>query len=461
MLKNSILIIISILLISACKTIEPMKPVLTSSIPIEIEVAESFINLPVEIDLKQVETVVNQELGAELYNGTIDNSDKGNVIKLKVNKTNQLTLSTVNGKINFSLGLQLLGNIKQSVLFTDVEKDFDVSTTIDGSVKISFDENWNVSLGLSTDVKLKTPVEIGIIGLKVGITSIVESIINKQLALFSGTINDEISKAINLRQEVEKIWQTVNEAFLITETPVKVWALMQPTACNLSPIKTLNINTLLMNIGLKAKIQTKIGSKPTVKNSVALPKLQQSNTEANKFQINLPVSVEISEMKEVIKKEMNGKTFPIPNTKRSITINDIDVYGAGNQTVLMLDVKSKKLKGKLYLLGTPVYNDSTKVIEIQNLDFSTETNRALVNSASWLISKLFLKTIQQNARYDVSKDLIDAQAEIEKSLNTLSVSPLVKLNCKISKLNITNLIIQDNILIINVLTSGVIDAKVK
>jgi len=460
---NRLMILISVILltVSACKTLDPVKPALNYAPPVDVEVKESYINIPINLDMKTVEKIANEQLPAILYDGVIDNSDKGNIIKAKVQKEGAVSVSTDKGKITFTIGLYITGNMKQDMIIGGISKDFDVHASIKATSLISIDPDWNIKLSTNSEVSITKPIEINILGMKFSFNSVIEGMINKTLTSMAPTIDKEVAKQINLRQEVENAWKKLNDPFLVTNEPVTVWAFLKPSSFNLSPIKSLDNRTLSINIGLRTKIQTKVGAKPEIKPLGSLPKLQATPSESNSFEINLPAVIELQEVNKMLRKEIVGKTYPVGDTKRTVTITGIDFYGAGDQAVILLDIISKKLKGKLYLIGKPVYNDSSQVLEVKDLNFSTETNKSLANSAAWLANKLFIKTIQKNARYDAAKDIEDAKKELEKNLNNLSVSQYFKLNGKVSDLKITNMLFHDNYIIVNILVKGQLEGAVK
>jgi len=459
MKKLFVILSISSLYFSSCKTLQPVRPVFDYT-PIVINPPESFVNIPLDIDLNAIEKIVNEQTPNLIYEGTYDKASTGSTVKYKVLKDGHISVSTANDKINYTLGLLITGKYSQNLLIGNADKDFSVHASINAQTGISIDENWTVQLSSKADVKITDPIEINILGYTMSFNDIINNAITKEINSRSGEIDKEVADEINLRQEVENAWKKLNDPFLTVSTPVQVWAYMQPTAFNMSPLKTINPKRLSVNIGLKTKIQTQIGSKPVVNALGPLPKIQTIVAKQNNYEINLPVSIQISEIKESIKKEFVGKTYPIPNTKREITINDIDFYGAGEKAVIMLDFTSKKTNGIMYLVGKPVYNDSTHVMEVQDLNFSTSTDKALVNNAAWLVSKLFLKTIQKNAKYDATKDINDAKAAIEKSLNGMDLNPNFKLKGTVDEFHISNLYIKGDYVVVNIDVKGKLDGKI-
>ena len=70
------------------------------------------------------------------------------------------------------------------------------------------------------------------------------------------------------------------------------------------------------------------------------------------------------------------------------------------------------VNGTVYLTGVPQFNDATKEIYFDNLDYVLDTKSKLMRTANWLASGYILKKIQDNCRYSIKPNLEEGKQDI-------------------------------------------------
>ena len=95
----------------------------------------------------------------------------------------------------------------------------------------------------------------------------------------------------------------------------------------------------------------------------------------------------------------------------------------------------------------------------KNLDFDVNTNKILVNKASWLINKLFLSTIEKQLACNVSNNLDKAKLETENAINNLQINKLIKVYSKINNLTIMSINTQTDFIKINTKINGTLNME--
>jgi hypothetical protein len=95
------------------------------------------------------------------------------------------------------------------------------------------------------------------------------------------------------------------------------------------------------------------------------------------------------------------------------------------------------------LAGFPQYNDQTKEIFFDKLDYVLDTKSALLRTANWLAQGLILKKIQQTCRYSITPNLEEGKKSMKQYLSNYSPMEGVFVNGKINdisfqKIQLTN-----------------------
>jgi len=101
------------------------------------------------------------------------------------------------------------------------------------------------------------------------------------------------------------------------------------------------------------------------------------------------------------------------------------------------------VNGTIYLNGFPQYNDATKEIYFDKLDYVLDTKSRLMRTANWLAQGIILKKIEENCRYSIKQNLDDAKQNMMVYLKNYSPMPGVFINGKMDdiqfqKVELTN-----------------------
>ena len=95
--------------------------------------------------------------------------------------------------------------------------------------------------------------------------------------------------------------------------------------------------------------------------------------------------------------------------------------------IIALDVIGS-LNGKIYLAGFPQYNDKSKEIYFDELDYAIDTKNKLLRTANWLAQGYVLAKIRESCRYSIKSNLEEGKQNILKYLKNYSPMPGVFIN---------------------------------
>ncbi|WP_396156838.1 DUF4403 family protein, partial [Flavobacterium macrobrachii] len=133
-------LILALVVLNGCSTaqkIETLKPLPSDDSPMVYKTSTSFISMPLEISLKEIEHQLNKTLNGEIYNDTNINDDK---TEMKITKTAPIKIVEKNGKIQTTLPLKIWSKFKYGTEFMGLNDTKEI--------------NLNGTITLVSDVKL-------------------------------------------------------------------------------------------------------------------------------------------------------------------------------------------------------------------------------------------------------------------------------------------------------------------
>jgi hypothetical protein len=84
-----------------------------------------------------------------------------------------------------------------------------------------------------------------------------------------------------------------------------------------------------------------------------------------------------------------------------IVIEEGQVYGVGNEMLILKIRFSGSANGEFYLTGKPVFEQQKKVLKLEGLAFDIRSKNMMLRSAEWLFSKRILKEIEPYTKFEL------------------------------------------------------------
>lgn len=420
----------------SCKTALQIEKPTESYIPGIIPASVSDIPLQVELDVKKLETALNRRMNGLLYEGS---NISGQDLSVKVWKAGNFTFTVNNNIIEYQVPLKIWSRfawkIEKFGLTVSDHYEANGSILLTYRTAISVDKNWQlVSKTTSSGYKwIETP-RLNIIGINVPVTPIANFALNQSESLVSKQIDRSLAQAVNLKKYVSDMWTQVQQPMQLNADN-NLWIRVTPKDVFLAPFTTSG-SKLNVSVALSAIIETFVGSKPTQNAVVKLPDLKMLNRPVQTFNLNIAADVTYDKISEIAKAQLKGKTFKEGN--KSITINDLSIYGSAGKAVFMADV-SGSLKGKVYFTGNLTYDPQKTAIVITEPEFDIRTKNALVKSASWLMHGFILKQITPYLTYPVKPYIDQMKNDANQMISGYKLYQGVSLFGKLTDVSVQNL----------------------
>ena len=458
-----VLIVFFIVLTSGCSTsqkIATLKPEPDDAVPLVYENIPSFINLPISIKLKDIENQTNSILNGLIYEDNIIEDDD---IEMKVWKQAPITITNDKGvsgnKIKTVLPLKVvvkyrIGTKKMGVEFYDT-REFNLN-----GVVTLLSETGLINWKLNTKTELKSldwneSPTMSIFGKNVPVTYLINPGIKLFKSKIEKKIDDAISKSMDFKPNVLSALEKICTPFQMNEE-YQSWLRIIPIEIYSTTAKLKN-DTFLLDMGMKCTMETLIGKKPESKfdkNKIALKPVIKIPEEIT---ANIVAVSTYEEASKIMTTNFSGQEFGSGSKK--IKVQNVAIWHKNGKMIIALDVFGS-VNGTIYLAGFPQYNDKTKEVFFDKLDYALDTKNKLMRTANWLAQGLVLRKIQQSCRYSIKPNLDEGKQSMMNYLKNYSPMPGVFVNGKMEDIQFQKIELTNQAIIAFIKVKGAVHVSV-
>ncbi|WP_396145097.1 DUF4403 family protein [Flavobacterium sp.] len=446
------------LLLIGCSTtskIEALKPEPSVNTKIAYNNTTSFVSMPLEISLNEIENQLNKSLNGLIYEDTNLEDDK---TEMKIWKTAPIKLIDKEGKVETVLPLKIWAKLKYGTDFMGLndtkEIELNGTITLSSTVKLS---NWKMRTESKiVDYNWSESPTILVAGKKVPITYI----INPTLSIFKSKMAKKIDEAIeascDFKPYVLNVIKTISAPFEVN-SQYETWFKLNPIEVNVTDA-LVSKNKISMDLGLKCTMQTMIGQKPNIAFNKDAILFKSADKIADKTTATVAAVSSYESASRIITKNFQGKEFA--SGKRKIVIQKVDLWAKDGRMIIALEMTGS-LNGTIYLSGIPNYNTTTKEIYFDQMDYVLNTKGLLTKTANWLLQGIILKKIQENCKYSIKENLEEGKKNLLPYLSNYSPMKGVFVNGTLNDFQFEKVELTNNAIIAFITTSGKMNIKIE
>lgn len=445
------------LLFIGCSTtqkIEALKPPPSEDTPMVFNTKASYVNMPLEITLAEIENQLNKALAGEIYSDTDIEKDK---TELKITKTGAIQLREINGKIETIFPLKIWAKFKYGIDFMGLndtkEVNLNAILTVTSDVKLS---NWKLETNSKiNDIQWTESPSINIAGKNIPITFIINPAISIFKTKISTKIDEAIQKTCDFKPQVLNVLEKMSAPFLMSEQ-YQTWFKLIPLEVNVTDA-ILSDSKIKMNLGLKCNMQTIVGMKPKSSFDKLAIQFKAVDKINEKFTANVAAISTYESASKVISNNFKGKAFG--SGSKTIVIQKVDLWQKEGKIIIALDMTGS-INGTIYLSGIPNYNAVTKEIYFDQMDYVLNTKGLLTKAANWLLQGVILKKIEENCRYSIKQNLEEGKKSMLPYLNNYSPMKGVFVNGTSGDFEFEKIDISNKAIIAFITTTGKMNVKI-
>jgi hypothetical protein len=431
-----------------------LKPEPSENVSVVYKNTTSFVSMPMEISLKEIENQLNKSLTGLIYEDAILEDDK---TEMKIWKTAPIKLTEKDGKIESVLPLKIWSKFKYGTNFMGLndtrEIELNGTITLLSEVKLS---NWKMDTNsvIENFEWIESPTVL-VAGKKIPITYI----INPTLSLFKSKIANKIDAAIekscDFKPYVLNVLQTMSTPFE-TSAQYEAWFKMNPIEVYVTDA-IIQKNKIRMNLGLKCTMQTMVGEQPKTTFDKEGVSFKPVTKVPDKTTATVAAISTYESASRIITKNFHGKEFA--SGSRKIVVQKVALWAKDDKMIIALDMTGS-INGTIYLSGIPNYNAITKEIYFEQMDYVLNTRGLLTKTANWLLQGMILKKIQESCRYSIQENLEEGKKSLLPYLNNYSPMKGVFVNGTLNDFEFEKVELTNNAIIAFITTTGKMNVKI-
>ncbi|MCC6463313.1 MAG: DUF4403 family protein, partial [Saprospiraceae bacterium] len=338
----------------------------------------STLTIPVNIPVSDLVNSLNARLQGVLYEDNSYTDNGKDDLKLKVTKTQPITMFLSGNTIKYRVPVKLW--VSQKLFIGSAEAEGELALNMKTTFSIRPDWSLNTQTEVEYHEWLAKPVLKTGIG-DVGIESLANLALNRSKKTLSQTLDRTVSQQFSLKPYVQEAWAALQAPVLLDEA-YKMWVKTTPLSIGMTPLTT-DWNAIRAKIAVECLNDVTFGEKPAFRENSQLPNLNYLNEAPDDFQVRIATDVPFAEAERLARTMMVGQVFE--SGKKKVTVEDIQLWG-NNDRLVVLSKLSGSFSGNIYFIGKPVMNVEKNRIEVADLEFHTDTRNLLLKSASWLFS---------------------------------------------------------------------------
>lgn len=436
------------------KKVEALKPIPSDNTPTAYKTTTSFIAMPVEVPLKEIENQLNKTLTGLIYNDSILSDDN---TQMKIWKQAPAKLVEKDGKIQSILPMKIWIRVKYGTEFMGMNDMKDIN--LNGTIKLLSDaklSNWKLSTtSVIEDFEWSESPSIEVKGRNIPITYLVNPTLRIFKAKIAKKIDEAINKSTDFKPQVLSVLEKLSTPFQTSEQ-YETWFKLIPNELYVTDA-VLSKSKITMDMGLKCSMQTIVGQQPAntfKKENITLKAVSKM---PNKIEATVAAVSTYESASRILTKNFQGQTFA--SGSRKITVQKVDVWHKDGKMIIALDMMGS-INGTIYLSGFPNYNAVTKEIYFDQMDYVLNTKGVLTKTANWLLSGMILRKIQENCRYSIKGNLEDGKKNMQPYLSNYSPMKGVFVNGTLNDFEFDKVELTDKAIIAFIKTSGQMNIKI-
>jgi hypothetical protein len=296
-----------------------------------------------------------------------------------------------------------------------------MNVALTASVKLKDDWDTEVSQA-QANVTPMDECRVGPFGVK-NITDKLTEAVRNRLNGMTSELDGTVRDAAKLQERVANAWNLATQPIEVSKG---VWLAVNPDQLQASQPAVVGSN-LETRVGLVARPAVVVGNRPPA--PVRPVPARTDPDRADVFEVNVPVDIPFgtiqAQLRRALSIDAGGVRVP-PSGKYYLRPIDVTVQGYGRQVVVGLPVTgkvpgflwSKRLKGTVYLQGTPSYDPATGIVSFPDLDYTAETNSVLLKIADFFKHEDWRSQLRGQMKVNIRSEMQAARTNLLKALNT-------------------------------------------
>lgn len=284
------------------------------------------------------------------------------------------------------------------------------------------------------------------------ITAIVMDQLKEELDVAGKETQDSLN-GLNLRPQFQQLWNMLNSNISVYDVG---FLKVNPEKIRLSTLY-IEDDTLNISVGISARPMVSFRKTDEIKTLV--PDISDFKQRSG-FAIYTDAVMNYDSLSRLLSTQLYKKRIDMEKMGKYVVVESCQVYGVGNEKLVLKLQFSGSASGELYLTGKPVYEKETELLIIKNLDFDLYTKNMLAKTAKWLFNRRIINELNRYAVFNVSDYSRELLATLNEQMNKTWQNGIQSTG-RVNKLQIVNIYPMETNLVLRFHTQGDLSVKIE
>jgi hypothetical protein len=405
--------------------------------PITTASTLSSVHIPVRWSQSDIEQMLNNQITGVLYE---DMSLDGDGLKIKATKSKSIKIRLEGMSMTYRVPVQLW--IFKKLLETKltgvrgIEAEGEISLTFKTVLNIQPDWSLQSKTELTGYEWLKNmAVKTGLGNLDV--KYIASIIVDRTKNELTKSIDASIRRSVDLPSRMNDVWKMLQNPIQLDET-YPLWLKLAPQTVSVTALTAAGdeLTAMIATSGMTSALMSQ--TQPVFESNTSLPNFELSKDILTKddFEINLIADVPMQEAEAIARKMAVGQSIQMGG--QIIKISSLSLFGQGQQLVVNAGFTGN-YSGNVSLIGTPVFDETTNMLRLENVNYELSDINFLLRSALWLFEGVIAKKIKEKTTIPIGSQLNEIKVTMNEKLQNYVLNNFTTINGQVEHLNIKQL----------------------
>ncbi len=222
-------------------------------------------------------------------------------------------------------------------------------------------------------------------------------------------ISDSLNQ-LNLRPQFQQLWDMLNTSVRLYDIG---YLQVNPEKIRVSTLYAWN-DTLNISIGISAR--PLISLTKTTDHRTVVPDISDFNQRKG-FSIFVDAIMNYDSLSHLLTRQLYHKRIDMDKIGKYIIIERCEIYGAGNERLIIRVDFSGPDNGTMYLTGKPYFNKQKNQVEIKDIDYDIRTRDILVKTAKWLFNRRIINELNHYSTFNITAYADTLLSKVNMQLN--------------------------------------------
>lgn len=436
--------------------IAPEKQLVTDT----VAPAPSVINIPVRMQTRVIEQMLNDQLSGLLY--SCDTLSLGAVkpVKIKVWKGDSIRIGLEGNELHYKVPLRLWLRFSFTIgalgLSHTEYQDVEASLALEFHSRFLVDTTWKLSTITHSDgyAWLSDPV-IKARFLTIPIKPVADLLLTGQQKAISSIIDKQVGMAFNMKALLLPLWSKIQDPVLISRDP-PVWLRLTPLEVYLTPFIGID-SMIISSVGVNSVVETFFADSPSCHKRDSLPAFKIPTSLDSSFVLNLYSEISYEAATQMLRGLLVGREFT--SKGKEVIVKDVSMAGVKGYALICMDFIGS-YEGRVYVFGRPQYDPSTTTVSIEDLDFDLSTRNIVHKTANWLLHGVIIKNIKPYLKFPLKDKVLESKILAQKMLGHSELSKNIFLSGSVDSLSVGGVRLTDKAIQATVFARGSLQLSV-